>query len=179
MAKRAKRVRLVIDASILRAAGDRSVPARSCRDFLEAVLEICHQVVACGELSGEWRRHRSRYSAVWQRRMISRKKFKVDSVRAPLKEAVEDLDLPDGQRLDLLKDLHLVEMALQTDGRVASLDESARGLFARASTSLRDLRSLTWVNPMRSEDGAIEWLEKMCPREPERSLGRHAGGSER
>lgn len=175
MAKRSKRVRLVIDASVLRAAGDGSASALSCRDFLEAVLEICHQVVVCQEMSREWKKHRSLYSAIWQRRMISRKKFKRDSVGAPLRQGVEDLDLPEGQRRALLKDLHLVEMALQTDGRVASLDESARELFARASVSLPELRALTWVNPSKPEDGGIDWLRAMCPRHPTRRLGAQAG----
>src|SRR5437764_7932731 len=63
--------RLVVDASIGRAAGDRSEGASShCTKFLNALWFIGHAVVMTGELRAEWRRHRSRVSRAWQQRMF-------------------------------------------------------------------------------------------------------------
>jgi hypothetical protein len=104
--------------------------------------------------------------------MFSRKKVKVDPVSSVLREAIEELTLTGVERSRLLKDLHLVETALQGDGRVVSLDENARALFARAASSIKVLGSLVWVNPTRLEDAAPEWVRAMCPQERHRTLAR-------
>src|SRR5215471_15279536 len=69
--------RLVIDASVARAAGGEdadSPTAKYCRDFLKAVLSICHHVVMTPEISEEWKQHQSRFTSQWRVSMEARKK---------------------------------------------------------------------------------------------------------
>src|SRR3954452_5022187 len=71
--------RLVIDASIARAAGDSSThpTSRNCRDFLLIVLEICHRAVMTAPILEEWNRHQSRFASTWRKSMMARKKLEV------------------------------------------------------------------------------------------------------
>jgi predicted nucleic acid-binding protein len=180
MAGKRGRVRLVIDASVLRAAGESDAPtSRHCRAFLDSVLRICHHAHASPALTAEWRRHRSRVGRLWLVQMFARKKIEVEEIGATVGADVERLDLKPDERRAVAKDLHLVETALQGDGRLVSLDESARALFARAAGSIALLADLTWVNPASVGEEPIGWLQKMCPREPNRRLGRHHNGPKR
>jgi hypothetical protein len=177
MGKRSQRVGLVIDASVLQAAGEGPAEsARRCRHFLEAVLEVCHHAQASTVLADEWKRHRSGFSRRWLRWMFSRKKVRIEPVAAMARDAIEAVGFTEHELQLVLDDLHLVERALQGDGRVVSLDETSRALFARAAGSIAALRSLIWVNPIRPEDGALEWIREKCPSQPHRALGRYATG---
>lgn len=176
MAKKRGRVRLVIDASVLRAAGESEAPSsRECRLFLESVLRICHRAVASRALTAEWRRNRSRIGRLWLVQMFARKKVEIFESEASVTVDAEGLDLTARQRRALLKDLHLVKTALQADWRVVSLDDGARTIFAHAAGSITALQRLVWVNPVAPEERAIEWLEAMCPQEAARTLGRSRG----
>lgn len=73
----------------------------------------------------------------------------------------------------MLKDAHLLEAALATDGIVASRDEKARAAFRAASEVVSLLRQVVWLNPDRAEEGAIPWLEAGAPSEPSRRLKKH------
>ena len=56
MARRTSR-RLVIDASVVHAAGPEGATfptSKNCRDFLKAVLTICHNVVMTPEIGKEF-----------------------------------------------------------------------------------------------------------------------------
>ena len=59
------------------------------------------------------------------------------------------------------RDAHLLEAALEADGLIASNDNEARGLFEKASRSVKQLRALTWVNPCRVEENPIGWLTQL------------------
>ena len=66
--------RLVIDADVARSAGETKHPVSSaCRQFLDAVTECRHRVVMTPEIQEEWRRHASRYTYRWLRRMFARR----------------------------------------------------------------------------------------------------------
>ena len=55
---RAKSKRLVIDADVLHSAGGEEAThstAKRCRDFLKAVLTICHRVVRTPDIDKEWK----------------------------------------------------------------------------------------------------------------------------
>jgi hypothetical protein len=70
--------RLVIDASVARAAGgeDATYPISVyCRDFLEAVLDLSHRVVMTPDIRDEWNKHQSRYACIWRRQMVAKKKL--------------------------------------------------------------------------------------------------------
>lgn len=69
-----------------------------------------------------------------------------------------------------LKDMHLIEAALSTDLVVISKDDEARALFRRISNEVGQLKPVVWVNPVREEERAIEWLEGGAKNEQKRRL---------
>ena len=68
------------------------------------------------------------------------------------------------------KDFHLLQAALATDQSIISLDETVRGLFARASQRVGEIRHIIWVNPERTEEEPISWLQNGAPPEAHRQL---------
>lgn len=72
---------------------------------------------------------------------------------------------------EMLKDFHLVEAALATDQTVTSLDDIVRNLFASTSRTAGELRSIVWVNPDKTQEQAIAWLENGAKPEKKRILG--------
>ncbi|HUT92246.1 MAG TPA: hypothetical protein VMY37_22315 [Thermoguttaceae bacterium] len=168
--------RLVIDASIAGTAGDKRKlhsAGKRCRDFLEAVLVICHRMVWTPEIGKEWSKHQSSFSRKWRTRMYARKK--VDCVELPdedtLWRRLETVEATDEAREEMLKDCLLIEAAMATDGCVASLDDRARRLLGRASEHVSELRGIVWVNPDQPEEHAIAWLEGGARPETGRMLG--------
>lgn len=153
---------LVIDASVARSAGTTQHPvSSSCRNTLEAVLKICHRVVMCKEISDEWKKHQSRYSSSWLVSMQSKGKVvRVDLTDdKDLSSKLQELEINQAAIKAMLKDLHLVRAARQTDSRIISSDDAARNLFIEASEQIDELRPITWVNPTIAEDSCIEWLK--------------------
>ena len=165
---------LVIDASIARAAGRKDHPvSKACRDLLVAVLKICHRVVITREIAAEWDRHQSNFTVLWRASMNARKK-----VRRPgavqndtLRTRIHTSSLTQKAREALSKDMHLIEAALATDLAVISIDEEARALFRTIARKVRPLKQVLWVNPVKKEDRAIEWLEEGAEGEEVRRLG--------
>jgi hypothetical protein len=167
--------RLVIDASVARAAGgeDATYPTSVyCRDFLKAVLDISHRVVMTPDIKDEWNKHQSKFSLIWRRRMVAKNKLCICDI------AVDD-DLwcqveaaeSDKERDIMVKDLRLVEAAIATDRTVISLDNKVRKCFAKAAVQVDELRDIIWVNPAQIEEKPLDWLHNGAEPEIERSLG--------
>ena len=69
------------------------------------------------------------------------------------------------------KDFHLLEAARATDQAIISLDETVRGLFARAAQGVGEIRDIVWVNPEHTEEEEpIEWLQNGAPPDDHRKL---------
>lgn len=169
--------RLVVDADILGAAGGQPNPdcrGVAVRAFLIAVLSICHRVVVTPAISGEWKRHASRFSRQWRVSMEARKKIiRLDAPEdARLRKQLARAIPVRRDKEAALKDVHLIEAARAADGIVASLDEKARQIFASACVPIPDLASLTWVNPACVAEGVPAWLEAGARTEQARTLGR-------
>ncbi|MBD2346193.1 hypothetical protein [Anabaena subtropica] len=172
--------RLVIDASVARAAGgeESTYPASvHCRDFLKAVLDICHQVVMTQDIKEEWDKHQSKYSLTWRRQMVAKKKFKfIDiSINNELWNQIETLAATEKQCQAMIKDLRLVEAALVTDKIVISLDDNtARKFFSEASAKIDELKNIVWVNPDKvEEEQPITWLKDGAVVESDRLLANY------
>ncbi len=165
---------LVIDASITHAAGDReSDRSRQCTAFLVAILDFSHRIVVSDPWLQEWQKHRSRYARTWLTRMYAhRLVVKVIINGDPkMRSQIERLASSEKVASQLVKDLHLIEVALISDKCIASLDDDARTCFSEIAEKLRVLRSICWVNPERPEELPIEWLKKGAPDEKYRMLG--------
>lgn len=167
--------RLVIDTSVTRAAGNEAstdATASSCRDFLKAVLTICHKFVVTPEIQVEWREHRSRFASTWLTSMDARKK--VIRIAAPDAEGLNEriAQFSQGNQLKAMaKDLPFLLAANATDARVVSLDEEARGLFVAVSAHVGQIRNVVWVNPSRPDEHPLAWLEEDAPIQDQRRLG--------
>jgi hypothetical protein len=175
--KRAKTCCLVLDASIAQAAGslESSNPMGiPCREFLITIRGVCHRMAWSETIKAEWDRHRSSFAAQWLVTMMNLKKLRrikaeaLDELRSAIQEHSEDQNVI---RI-MLKDAHLIEAALATDARIASLDDTARGHFRRLAASHEPVRRVIWVNPAVPAEQAIEWLEGGALAQPARRLKR-------
>lgn len=179
---RSRSERLVIDASVARAAGPHGAihpTAKRSRDFLLGVLDVCHRAVFSPQLTTEWNEHQSAFASQWRRSMFARKKIQPleDPEDPELRQRIERAAADGGQREAMLKDIHLVETALASGMRVAALDETVRSCFRSASASVPRLRQLCWINPDNPSEGAVAWLQAGAPVDDFRTLG-HKNTSE-
>jgi hypothetical protein len=173
---RARSQSLVIDTSVARAAGpeDAAHPtAKHCRDFLLAVLDICHRATFSDAIAEEWRNHQSGFARQWRVSMFARKK--IDRLDIPeddaLREQLKQAAASEKQQAAMLKDAHLLEAAVARGMRVAALDETVRNYFRQAALSVRVIRQVCWVNPACPEEDPLEWLRDGAPANRHRMLG--------
>jgi hypothetical protein len=170
--------RLVIDASVARSSGGEEATYPTsvhCRDFLQAVLDICHKVVMTPDIKEEWDKHQSVFALRWRRRMVAKGKFvflKEVSVDKELWDKIDLIAATDRQRREMFKDLRLLEAAIATDKTVISLDDkTARTFFSQAASEINALKEIVWVNPDKvEEETPIEWLESGAKPESKRLL---------
>ena len=173
---RVRASRLVINASVARSAGGADAVApesKLCRDFLQAVLDVCHRIVMTKDIRQEWKAHESRFSRKWRVGMVGRKKVEwlhmaEDHV---LREEVANAAATEKARVAMSHDIHLIEAALATDGLVASRDDKARRLFCEAASSVPKLCRVVWVNPSDPNERVIGWLKNGARPMRNRSLG--------
>ena len=154
---------LVIDASVARASGGVMAThptAAVTRDFLQAVLTICHKAVMTSAVRDEWDKHQSNYARKWRSSMVARKKLKLLIVekREDLRQQVELENISRTQKNAMLKDCHLIEAALATDQRIIALDDAARALFSEASSNISEIQNILWVNPVAEPEQVMAWL---------------------
>lgn len=167
---------LIVDASIARSAGpEKSVypTSRACREFLQAILRICHRVVFTEAIQAEWDEHQSGFARRWRLSMFAHRKINRvtvepdDALRNLVSTAADD----DAITAILLKDCHLIEAACSTEMRITSLDEKARNHFRNTTETVQLLRAVCWVNPDVPLEEAIQWLENNAPLDRHRLLG--------
>jgi hypothetical protein len=168
--------RIVVDTDIASSAsGELAYDTRpkQCRDFLIAVKDNKHSVVLTEAIHEEWRKHQSKFTRTWLVSMYARRL--VSHIEAPaddkLRRKVEQAAISQKKSEAMLKDVHLVEAALQTDKIVTSLDETVRQCFHKATSTIVILKQIAWANPCKEDENVIEWLERGAEREKERRLG--------
>ncbi|MEQ9486795.1 hypothetical protein [Coleofasciculus sp. F4-SAH-05] len=169
--------RLVIDASVARSSGGEDAihpTSIHCRDFLQAVLDICHKVVMTPDIKDEWDKHQSVFALRWRRRMVAKRKFVFlnVSVDKELWDKIYRIAGTDRQCAEMFKDLRLLEAAIATDKTVISLDDNtARTFFSQAAVDINALKEIVWVNPDKvEEETPIEWLQSGAKPESKRLL---------
>lgn len=171
---------LVVDASVARAAGGADAvhpTSTSCRDFLMAMLDICHRVVRTDAIGDEWKRNRSKFFRGWLVNMYGRKK--VDQIQPPehgLQTKLSNALANPLDRATAMKDVHLLDAAIATRSPIVSHDETSRALFASTCAKVPELQRIVWINPCTVQDAALEWLDRGAPDEKPRMLG---AGSEK
>jgi hypothetical protein len=123
---------LVIDASVLRSAGNKLGHSAHCARVLTSILEICHRAVICPEIQKEWNEHQSRISTKWRAAMNARKqlvKTNISDHQTRLTNQVQNLPkISNVQRSALAKDVHLLAAAAHADHIVVSGDGALKSL---------------------------------------------------
>jgi hypothetical protein len=170
--------RLVIDASIARSSGGKEATyptSVNCRDFLQAILDICHRVVMTPDIREEWNKHQSNFARTWLRTMVAKKKveYRADiAADEELWNTIKSITASEKNCEAMLKDFRLIEAALATDKTVISLDDTVRKLFDKAAVPVGELRNVVWVNPDKTEEEKpIDWLKDGAQAEKKRLLG--------
>ncbi len=77
----------------------------------------------------------------------------------------------DTEQAAMLKDFHLLEMAMSTDEIVISLDDRVHALFARACLHAGEIGTIIWVHP--DEEDILNWLEDGAKLQQEKQLRNH------
>lgn len=154
---------LVIDASVARASGgvEATHPtATVTRNFLQAVLTICHKVVMTSAVRDEWDKHQSNFARKWRSSMVARKKLKplIVEERKNLRQQIELENISRAQKNIMFKDCHLIEAAFVTDQRIIALDDAARMLFSEASSNISEIQNILWINPTADSKQVMAWL---------------------
>ena len=147
--------------------------SRNCREFLQAVLTLCHRMVLTTPIQDEWSKHESRFARTWRKSMMARKKIELATVTSEysLEETIASVVADESVTEILEKDRHLLEAALITDKRVASLDDEVRISLRENAHRLLGVPSICWVNPNTPEEQCIAWLTSGAPDEKFRRLG--------
>lgn len=156
--------RIVVDTDVASSASTTDYPRSiACRKVLETILTVCHKVVLTPEQDAEWRKHRSRYTLGWLRQMAARGKWHLLPAD-PKTGLLERVDaLPDDgtvDRVEMLKDVHLVEAAMATDGLVLSMDDKMYRRLNRHYIAIGIQKQVAWMNPEAPDEACCRWLEK-------------------
>ena len=169
--------RLIIDASIARAAGREEAihpTSKPCCEFLTTVLKVCHRIVITSDILQEWKKHQSRFASTWLSQMYGRKKVDDEvgvTTDNELRSKIKRQGDSEKDRAAMLKDIHLIEAAQATDQTVISLDETVRKLFNASAKHIGVFKNIIWVNPDKIDEQPFLWLKNGAKPEKKRLLG--------
>lgn len=183
---------IVIDASVARAAGESGKPEPSaCRATLLAMLTHNHKVAMSVSLRGEWMKPRpdthspyaTAFALRWLTQMQSQRRV-IDITSSPDSEALRNrciaaLDQNPQTKTSapaVAKDFHLVDLALQTDRRVVSLDRKIVTHLALLKDSTPEICPIMWLHPVQHD--AAEWLRNGGFEDEQYYVCRSAGPNE-
>ena len=148
---------LVIDASVVRAAGETIHPVSSaCREYLLAIRRICHRVGMTEKIREEWDRHMSRFTRKWRRSMAARRKPDVRLTPANIHLNISEFSAHAQATIE--KDRHLLEAASAADNVIVTLDESFKKALAETPSGTSLLNSVRWFNPVKDGVKGLESL---------------------
>ena len=148
---------LVVDASVVHSAGETDHPvSSSCRNCLDAILNICHKVAVTPAILEEWNRHTRRFARKWRRSMAARKK-PLQSV-APASVRINLSAYTGSARAQIEKDMCLLEAALGAEKIIVTRDDSLKKALAQRPDGKALLKSIKWINPLADGAAALEAL---------------------
>jgi predicted nucleic acid-binding protein len=145
---------LVIDACVARSAGETQHPVSSaCRDFLDYVLEFCHNAVASEELMAEWKHHQSRFTRKWRFSMAARRKPLRTIETQPL--SVDFSRFSEKAAKAIEKDLFLLETAMAADKIIVTLDQALYDALGTVKHGEKLRKALKWHDPIKSSQSEL------------------------
>lgn len=161
-------VQIVVDADIMRAASVSEKPTASqARKILETIHQSGHSIVMAKPLIDEYKKHQSQFSTRWKSQMISDKQVIFE------KNYQEDSDLrklliqqlpAENHAVEtaLLKDAHLLEIALTHGKRIISKDKKAKKNFQFSCAVKGEHRTLLWADATERPEEVINWIADGC-----------------
>ncbi len=169
---------IVVDCGVAYAAGPEEAThptSRHCRDFLLAMRSTAHRLGWTPAIAEEWHRHRSGFARKWLVSMFAHKLVENVSPKenSSLRAALTKSNPAKNACAAMLKDAHLLEAAINSEKRIASLDDKARTLFAVAAKAYMPIQAVCWVNPDLEHDSVVEWLKTGAPLEAARRIAAH------
>lgn len=165
---------MVIDADVLRSAGDDAATdptSIQCRNLLTAILKICHRAAVDPRLIAEWDKHQSRFSSKWRVRMVEQDKvimIEAHEQTALRTQCLNTHGQSEKKQNAILKDFHLVEIAVAADRIILSRDATMRDLLSAACERDDKMAEIMWVVPV--DEDVIPWLEGGAMPRPDRFL---------
>jgi hypothetical protein len=170
---------IIVDTSVARACGSETstdATAAGCRDALKSIEKADISVVICPPLLKEWKSAKAtRYARQWLTDMVSRARFVAvePEQHSELRRQVRTLSGPD--QAAAMKDLFLMESALECGQRVLSRDDAMRRIMSAIARDLDEVAGVHWVNPGHA--GASAWLDEGAPDAAEHALGQGSAKS--
>jgi hypothetical protein len=155
MASKLPSRQLVVDACVLRSAGDTEHPVSSkCRQTLNNILSICHHAVLNEKLRAEWNLHASRRAKKWWGAMQRRGKIDAAS-RSQAGIRLARVSAQDRSIIE--KDRMLVDIAYGTGRIIISRDNALIEALQRTDNE-RFLNEIRWFNPVVAQDNYLASL---------------------
>lgn len=140
-------MKLVIDADVLRSAGNSVAPVSSnARRILLEIQSNGDQSYFCQKLWHEWGKHSSSFSIVWKSSMVARRKM----IKVEITNETDNhlLTLQDTKaRAAALKDSHLIEISSVADKIIISNDLLAKGAFSSLLDNRQKFSDIYWMSP--------------------------------
>lgn len=155
----------IVDACVLKGAGTSDViDSIRCRGAIDAVRVHKHVLLVDPKLWDEWRVHLTRYSASWLTDIISREQLVFvtlsDRHRHGLTAAI--YTLPVAQQPAALKDLHILQAAVEHNALVISNEQVCRRAYVSCGSSYPPIQGVYWVSPLMCAD-LPHWLAQRGP----------------
>ncbi|QEH68626.1 hypothetical protein [Cellulosilyticum sp. WCF-2] len=161
-----RKMAVVVDACILHSAGKTEVPvSKACREVLDEIRKQKCCVALNKELIAEWKKHKSSFSHTWWAAMCSQGLiYKVDKYDENLRKCIarecdEYKRISDKEKEDILKDIHLAELAFETSDTIFSRDEKVKKLFFKVKNQISELADIIWINPVDDPE-AVEFFKE-------------------
>lgn len=163
-------VALVLDTNLAQAAGAGAVhagePAPQCVAVFNTIYKNqALRVALNAKLNDEWKLHQREFARKWLINMFSRKRVDIFDENTPWEHEpafLDDLDHASPKaKAEILKDMHLLKLAMLTDKRVISLDKQQLDWLSKNEPLLQYLRGLHWASPTHAH--ILAWLEQSAP----------------
>jgi hypothetical protein len=146
---------LVVDACVMRSAGETDHPVSSlCRKTLSDILSICHHAIVNDRLREEWGRHASRRAKKWVGAMTRRGKIDTST---DFLAGISFTRVNSNDRTIIEKDRMLVDVAYGSGRIIISTDDKIRLALERTGNE-KFTREIRWFNPCTAPAGYLEHL---------------------
>ena len=146
---------VVVDACVMRSAGETEHPISSCcRKTLSDILTICHHAIVNDRLRDEWSRHASHRAKKWVGAMTRR--GKIDEA-TDFKAGISFSGVRTDDRAIIEKDRMLVDIAYGSGCIVISTDDKVRLALERTGNE-KFTREIRWFNPCTAPSDFLEHL---------------------